>query len=65
MVQQQVIRETVTEERITKKAGEIKQVFFSVYKKPHSYFINNFLNHVQHPSFTQELVVHLLDPITW
>lgn len=33
MVQQQVIRETVTEERITKKAREIKQVFLSVYKK--------------------------------
>lgn len=33
MVQQQVIRETVTEEGITKKAREIKQVRLSVFHK--------------------------------
>lgn len=65
MVQQQVIRETVTEEGITKNAREIKQVFLSVYKKPRSYFINDFLNQVHHTSFTREQVVHLLGLITW
>lgn len=63
MVQQQVIRETVTEERITKKAREIKQVFLSVYKKPCSNFVNDFLNQVPRTSSTWEQVVHLLDLI--
>jgi len=65
MVQQQAIRETVTEEGITKKAREIKQVFLSIYKNPRSYFINDFLTQVHHTSFTLEQVVHLLDLITW
>lgn len=43
MVQQQVIRETVTEEGITKKAEEIKQVSLSLFEKPCSCFLKDSL----------------------
>lgn len=64
MVQQQVIRETVTEEGITKKAQEIKQVFLSVYEKPCSYFINDSLSQVHQAGSAWEQVAHLPQPIT-
>lgn len=64
MVQQQVIRETVTEEGIAKKAQEIKQVFLSGSEKPCSYFLMDSLSQVQQAGAAQEQVVHLPGLIT-
>lgn len=64
MVQQQVIRETVTEEGITKKAQEIKQVSLSGSEKPCSYFIMDSLSEVQQAGSAQEQLVHLPGLIT-
>lgn len=60
MAQQQVIRETVTEEGITKKAQEIKQVC----EKPCSCSKNDSLSQVQQAGSAQEQLVHLPGPIT-
>lgn len=60
MVQQQAIRETVTEEGITKKAQEIKEVC----GQPCSCSINDSLSQVQQASSAQEQLVHLPGLIT-